>query len=687
MHNSRNFLMSLVLVLLSCFAAAQLAAPDLRCLEVINPSGDLKITWLGPNDPQNQFFGYEIFVANNRLGPYTAVTATPGSIANTQFVHTTTVTNVQSVFVYMRALSGAGGITKSANSDTLQSIFLNINVSIPDAYKLLYNSIHTPPLGSQSGTMSISRLYQSNWSFLANTTQFTYFDTLSLCNKTNSTMLYTVGIADNSGCISGSNWQGGVYNDRHNPYIIYLDSISVLPNGNTVIGWQAAADKDVVKYMIQQQNAAGLNPTIAVVPGYTSTSFVLNDAAANTKTVGVYVQAIDSCGNGGVVDYVPQTMFLTTSYNPCAFTSQLSWTPYKWATINSQPVDELLEYRVYCSEDSGATWKRIGATTDLNFVHNNVAKNKHILYFVRVVNKRKTMTASSNRVGFFSDETKAPKYIYIKSCSVVKKNTVELRITTEQLVPFAHLVVYRATDESVFDSIGTIRYTGSRNYSFVDENVYSDTKTYFYKIRLVDSCFNMRNTSNVTKTILLQVRENPDNVFQRYLSWTAYQGYDAGTKEYEIWRYVNDVSQSELVGITDTNQLQFTDNLEAIATVGARIEYQVKAIENLGNQYAIQERSTSNFGQAYMEPRLFIPNAFVPDGINSTWKPFTQYIENREYNLQIYNRWGQIVFETSDLQAAWNGDNANAGVYAYLISYKAANGEYIQVTGSLTLIR
>ena len=653
----------------------------------MNTSGDLEITWLPAVDPQSQFFGYEIFVANNRLGPYSSVSATAGAISNTQFVHTTTVTNVQSVYVYVRSLFGTAGVNSSGNSDTLQSIFLNINVSTADAYKLSYNAPRTPLLGSYSPTLSISRAYLGNWQVIRTTGAYTYFDTLSYCNKAQSVIQYTVAMPDNSGCVNGSNYQGGTYDDRHNPFVIYIDSISVLENGNTCIGWKPALDKDVVKYIIQQQNQAGLNPTIAAVPGYSSTTFVLTNQAANTGTVGLYVQAIDSCGNGGVVDYAPVSMFLNVNYNYCAFRSELTWTKYSWAKINNFPIDEVLEYRIYCSVDSGATYSLIGATTSQSFVHNNVTKNKDVLYFVRVVSKFKSITASSNRRGFYSGEVPAPTFLYIKSCSVTKKNTIELSIHTDKTKPFHHLVIYRSEDGLHFDTIGTVVYKAISNYSYIDEGVYTDARPYYYYAWLLDSCSNFRTKSNTTKSILLQVTEEKENVFQRNLSWTAYEGFEAGVREYQVWRFIDDAGATELIGRTDSAGRTFSDNLESAVTVGARIEYQIKAVENFGNQYAVQEICTSNFAKAYMEGRVFVPNAFAPEGVNSTWKPVTQYIENREYNVTVFNNWGTPVFETSDIRKAWDGANAPAGVYVYLVSYKSTTGEYVQLTGSVMLIR
>ena len=60
-------------------------------------------------------------------------------------------------------------------------------------------------------------------------------------------------------------------------------------------------------------------------------------------------------------------------------------------------------------------------------------------------------------------------------------------------------------------------------------------------------------------------------------------------------------------------------------------------------------------------------------------------------NLQIFNRWGQKVFETSDFEACWdgtqNGQELNAGVYIYKAVITLSTGEEIVQSGNITLIR
>jgi gliding motility-associated-like protein len=73
--------------------------------------------------------------------------------------------------------------------------------------------------------------------------------------------------------------------------------------------------------------------------------------------------------------------------------------------------------------------------------------------------------------------------------------------------------------------------------------------------------------------------------------------------------------------------------------------------------------------------RLFMPNAFSPnkDGINETFKPITSD-PSIEFHMMIFDRWGQMVFETYDLFEGWNGDfNGEAcpsGNYVYRIEYQ-----------------
>lgn len=85
---------------------------------------------------------------------------------------------------------------------------------------------------------------------------------------------------------------------------------------------------------------------------------------------------------------------------------------------------------------------------------------------------------------------------------------------------------------------------------------------------------------------------------------------------------------------------------------------------------------------------LYIPNAFTPnnDGVNDIFLPKGTQLFN--YKLTIYNRWGQTVFESTDINIGWLGINAPAGTYLYKIYYENQDGsKAYNKQGMLNLIR
>ena len=91
---------------------------------------------------------------------------------------------------------------------------------------------------------------------------------------------------------------------------------------------------------------------------------------------------------------------------------------------------------------------------------------------------------------------------------------------------------------------------------------------------------------------------------------------------------------------------------------------------------------------------LFAPNAFTPnsDGNNDDYRVYAKCAELQR--LQIFNRWGELVWETTNIEQGWNGYYKGTlqqpGVYVYLLTYSVVNngnGEVKQMKGSITLIR
>ena len=88
---------------------------------------------------------------------------------------------------------------------------------------------------------------------------------------------------------------------------------------------------------------------------------------------------------------------------------------------------------------------------------------------------------------------------------------------------------------------------------------------------------------------------------------------------------------------------------------------------------------------------LFIPNSFTPneDNLNDIFLPIMEGID--QYNLIIFNRWGENLFETTDQAQGWNGKHktitVQQGIYIYRITTKNKSGEVNEITGHINLIR
>jgi gliding motility-associated-like protein len=90
-----------------------------------------------------------------------------------------------------------------------------------------------------------------------------------------------------------------------------------------------------------------------------------------------------------------------------------------------------------------------------------------------------------------------------------------------------------------------------------------------------------------------------------------------------------------------------------------------------------------------------LPNAFTPnkDGVNDYFFPRQMLAAGLEqFRLQIFNRWGQLLFETSSPEGrgwdgGYNGQPQPAGVYVYQISLSFSNGTSEQYRGNVSLLR
>jgi gliding motility-associated-like protein len=97
----------------------------------------------------------------------------------------------------------------------------------------------------------------------------------------------------------------------------------------------------------------------------------------------------------------------------------------------------------------------------------------------------------------------------------------------------------------------------------------------------------------------------------------------------------------------------------------------------------------------YMEdcgPRIFVPNAFAPTGNNRNERFVIQGSGIRTFEMRVFNRWGQQIFHTTDINNSWdgtfNGELVQMSSYVYIITYTGfdSNRTY-EERGNINVIR
>ncbi len=135
------------------------------------------------------------------------------------------------------------------------------------------------------------------------------------------------------------------------------------------------------------------------------------------------------------------------------------------------------------------------------------------------------------------------------------------------------------------------------------------------------------------------------------------------------------------------------ENTEFTHTDGASVAgcYQVTALDTLGNESAFIEAVCGDNCPEYTLPNVFTPNG---DRSNDLFGPFP-YRGVKMIDLQIFNRWGQLVFETQDPDIDWKGTYKTTteplpdGVYYYLCPVtfvRLAGDEPVQLNGYVHIL-
>ncbi len=471
------------------------------------------------------------------------------------------------------------------------------------------------------------------------------------------------------------------------PDIPVLDSVSVdLISQHVLIGWQPSADPNTKGYIIYESAGGGVGIPIDTVWGITSTTYTDLKLDPKSSARPYRIAALDNNNLTSPMGLIHSTIFLSKPLpNPCDSSISLSWTSYS----NFNP--SISGYDIFVSINNSAyhLLGSVGSSTT-NFIHQNVTNNFNYCYFIRANAGNKIKTSSSNISCIRYHSPSKPKFIYIRTATVEGNKFIRLKIYSDSSSYISKINILKSDDKSKkFNLISTLFPSGVSDLTFLDDSTNVKDNNYFYQVIAYDSCGKISVVSNIVKTMKI-LTSSADESLTNKLSWNDYEGFDAQTGYYDIYRKV-DENNFELAAHLSVSQKYYSDDISAFLSSQGYFTYYIEAIESNVNKFGFSDTSRSNEITVKQNPFVWIPNAFTPGGLNPYFYPVCSLIDENNYQFLIYNRWGEKIFETNQPHNGWDGNvkgtYAPEGIYSYVVTFKDTAGKITIKKGLVTLIR
>jgi gliding motility-associated-like protein len=144
------------------------------------------------------------------------------------------------------------------------------------------------------------------------------------------------------------------------------------------------------------------------------------------------------------------------------------------------------------------------------------------------------------------------------------------------------------------------------------------------------------------------------------------------------------------VNWTPANGLSSTSSFNPTASPLVTTTYTVSILDSTGCPRAATVTIYVTSSQCKSD-NVFVPNTFTPNSDGENDILFVRSNDITELYFAVYNRWGQMVFETTDITKGWNGIYkgmlADPAVFAWYLRAKCYNGDELTKKGNTTLIR
>lgn len=658
----------------------QIQAAQIHCIQTL-ANGDLQISWDQVSDPNNDFVSYELHSVQNGL------ISTFPSINSTSF----TVPAIGGVNDFFIKTNSGTPCTVGLSSDTVSNMQMILFNPLDGTVTLTWNA----PFTSQ--TTTFPNQYELFREFPAGT--FTslgfvpygtnqFIDTIDICS---ANINYFVALNDEF-CQHTSSLDGDLLLDRIAPFSPEITVVSIdTLTGFATITWNIPNNTDIEGYVIYLNNVEF--DTVLGMANNSYTYQIVNTSASLTFSVAAFdfcTSQFNPLFNQTSGRSEPHsTQFLTHQYDVCSKTVELSWSAYLgWTAVDSVEIFGRKEngaWQSFGKIDQGLGLARTFEITLEEFVN--------YTFVVQAIDSVGNNLSFSNKISFFTTSTSKPSYNYLR-VATVNGEIIEIKHEIQLTSGVSELSLEKENGAGVFEEIQRVSAVASA--LFYDNDVSVSEKSYTYQVRIIDSCGNPGGVSNQAKTILLKV-ESDDLNLRNTLTWSRYEGFNGSILYYNIYRGIEGVFSPSPFATVPSDQLFFTDMVKSGIEFNGQICYYIQAVESM-NAFGYNEVSYSNTVCPVFASLIYVENSFTPneDNLNEVFIPKFDLIDINDYQFTIFDRWGQVIFQTNDSTEGWTGTIDSLGIsgkmapngsYAYVVQIKDGNQQEIIKRGHVNLIR
>lgn len=603
----------------------------------------------------------------------------------------------------------------SPESSTLCSIYLKAyQGSTPESVLLSWNSPYHVSMDAAGGDFRLQRKTSSmgDWETLLELPDSpnggSYEDTLGPCL---SEVRYRIQQVATDGIhVHESNVEVWTVasNASNVPEVSHINVTSA--DSLAEVHWvHDPGDNDNFGYIVYSCNGGAATPVDTVGEGVFST--VVLNSSAWVASEEYRVAAINCLGDddepmpGGASDCA-RSMHLGVIYRPCDEEAGLAWN-------RPDLLEGVTQYQVQTKTlQPGSNWEILdviednGSGSALAYVHNNVPLQTTLRYRIVALGGANQQSAS-NEVEMTFDYQDAPATPVLEAALVrtdlAPGVPVEVRVNVGEGYQGHEYELQRLNKDT--DSWTGLERKGTANPEviFTDYDVDTDEFSYRYRIAVYNECEQLVSQSQEAETMLLQGFRNDELGMQRHnLSWSHYDGFPFGVDRYEVLvKTTTDPSNyGQPLETMDANRSNFNRNVSDMTGDPGLFCYQIIAVEV--DPEGDLEAASSNWLCLVEEPVVWLPNAFTPNGDDlNDWYPWTADAPNvgfigdapegsSNFRLSIFNRWGNVVYETESIDTPWdgkvNGKLVPNGVYMVKCQYLDGIGTWHSQHQSLTVL-